>query len=394
MIELNTKQVLQVEHLLVKKGISSNHLLTDLIDHVCCAIEKKLEYGREFDVALNEVLNDFGESGLLEIQNETTYLTNLNLQKMRQITYIAGLVAMGLILTGSVFKVMHWPGASIMFVLGYGTLCLIFLPLFFIDKSKIEISNIGKAAQMFGFLGSATLLSAILFKVMHWPGTNMLAIGGLFTLCFVYLPMMLYKNRLDKASPENNRYLILGFSLLFGTFILMIYLKPSNVVHKAPFNIEVSLLQSRSILENQLSENGIVVSDSVDKNQQKNEQIRQLCKDQLAWVAAIKLQIVEAANGEKVEDLTYESINNPEKLGVESSSEVWTKDGYNYQQKMQEFQAQFESISGQKFDPLVGNENEWMPNTFKGMAVGVAYLYITAHENQILAMELKALSSN
>ena len=137
MIELNTNQVLQVEHLLVKKGISSNHLLTDLIDHVCCAIEKKLEYGREFDVALNEVLNDFGESGLLEIQNETTYLTNLNLQKMRQITYIAGLVAMGLILTGSVFKVMHWPGASIMFVLGYGTLCLIFLPLFFIDKSKI-----------------------------------------------------------------------------------------------------------------------------------------------------------------------------------------------------------------------------------------------------------------
>ena len=137
-----------------------------------------------------------------------------------------------------------------------------------------------------------------------------------------------------------------------------------------------------------------MVSDSIEKNLQKSDQIRQLCKDQLAWVAAIKLQIVEAANGETVQDLTYESIYNPEKLGVESSSEVWTKDGYNYQQKMREFQAQFESISGQKFDPLVGNENEWMPNTFKGMAVGVAYLYITAHENQILAMELKALSSN
>lgn len=390
MIELNTNQVLRVEHLLVEKGISSNQLLTDLIDHVCCAIEKKLEYGREFDVALTEVLNDFGENGLLEIQNETTYLTNQNLQIMRQITYNSGLVAMGLILVGSFFKVMHWPGASIMFVLGYTFLCLLFLPLFFIDKSKIEISGVGKIAQVFGFLGSASVLSGILFKVMHWPGANMIAISGLMTLCFVYLPLMLYKNRLDKASPENNRYLILGFSMFFGTVFLMISLRPSQTVKVAPRHIEVSIGASQQLLNESIELNS---ADTIQEIVARKEKVKALCANQLEWLAKIKYQIIESANNEKPVAIGYDHIENPEKIGEDSNSAVWSYDGVNYQDKMRAFQKELEELSSTKFEALAGENELWLAETVNRMPVGVGYLFVEAQEIQVLSMEIKALQS-
>ncbi|HRC90567.1 MAG TPA: hypothetical protein PK210_00565 [Bacteroidia bacterium] len=48
---------------------------------------------------------------------------------MRKISFVSGTVAGSLTVLGGLFKIMHWPGANIMLVLGLGTLAFIFIPI-------------------------------------------------------------------------------------------------------------------------------------------------------------------------------------------------------------------------------------------------------------------------
>ncbi|MCC6818248.1 MAG: hypothetical protein IT245_05110 [Bacteroidia bacterium] len=55
---------------------------------------------------------------------------------MRKFTYLTGYLATTLCTTGILFKLMHWPGANIMILLGITLLNFVFLPLYFYKKYK------------------------------------------------------------------------------------------------------------------------------------------------------------------------------------------------------------------------------------------------------------------
>lgn len=55
---------------------------------------------------------------------------------MKRAVYLIGFLASFLLSTGFMFKIMHWPGASIMMVLGFILLNIGFLPMYFYDKYK------------------------------------------------------------------------------------------------------------------------------------------------------------------------------------------------------------------------------------------------------------------
>lgn len=49
---------------------------------------------------------------------------------MRKLAYTSGAISSSLALLGLLFKIQHWPGASIMLILGIGGLALVFIPSF------------------------------------------------------------------------------------------------------------------------------------------------------------------------------------------------------------------------------------------------------------------------
>ncbi|KGO86537.1 hypothetical protein Q765_09925 [Flavobacterium rivuli WB 3.3-2 = DSM 21788] len=55
---------------------------------------------------------------------------------MQKTIYISGFVAGFCLSTGSLFKIMHWPFASILLLLGFIILNVLFMPLFFYHKYK------------------------------------------------------------------------------------------------------------------------------------------------------------------------------------------------------------------------------------------------------------------
>ncbi|MDG1477917.1 MAG: hypothetical protein P8Q14_12275, partial [Vicingaceae bacterium] len=136
MVELTEQNISEVEVLIEARGVEMKELSYDLVDHICCMIEEKMESGKSYNSALEESIASFGKKGIRQIQEETTFLLTKNILAMRKTMHITGITAATLLLLGSIFKIQHWPGAALMYVLGGVSLCLLFMPLFLAVRIK------------------------------------------------------------------------------------------------------------------------------------------------------------------------------------------------------------------------------------------------------------------
>ncbi len=114
MFSLTEEQIAFIENDIKVRGITSPDLSIDLLDHICCLIENKLDEYRNFDTVYQETILLFGKNGLKEIQDETNrLLTFKHYYTMNKTMKISGYVSSLMILFGAFFKFNHWPGASV-----------------------------------------------------------------------------------------------------------------------------------------------------------------------------------------------------------------------------------------------------------------------------------------
>ena len=138
-MELTENQIGQIHGDIRESGVTMDELADSLVDHICCAIEEENEMC--FEEAYSKALLAFGHDGLQRTQKETMLFINHKKEIiMKKITFILGYIAVTLSTTAVLFKIMHWPGASIMLVLGIAILNFGFLPLYFYGRYKQAIS--------------------------------------------------------------------------------------------------------------------------------------------------------------------------------------------------------------------------------------------------------------
>ena len=75
MLVLDNHQIEKVKDRLSRAGVHSDSLSIDLVDHICCMIEERLNSGTKLQKAENEVFAVMGETHLKNIELETDYLT-------------------------------------------------------------------------------------------------------------------------------------------------------------------------------------------------------------------------------------------------------------------------------------------------------------------------------
>jgi hypothetical protein len=110
---------------------------------------------------------------------------------MKQKIYILGVVATMILVTGTIFKVNHWPAAGILLITGTLILVLLFLPAALINNFKAEGKSKNKMLYIVTYITCFVVFTAMLFKIMHWPHAG---IGLLIALPFpyiVFLPVFL-----------------------------------------------------------------------------------------------------------------------------------------------------------------------------------------------------------
>lgn len=187
-----------------RRGVEMEDLQYNLLDHICCIIEQNLEADGDFEGFYQQTVASFYKQQLSEIEEETIrLLTFKNYYGMKKLMMGSGVFSTIAFVVGSFFKIMHWPGASLILVLAFFAFCLIFLPLLFLLKTKESESKRDSI-----ILGTATLAGilygvSMLFQVMHWPGARIIWLSTLMLTAFVLLPLYFF-NGIRKPEAKTN----------------------------------------------------------------------------------------------------------------------------------------------------------------------------------------------
>lgn len=246
-----------------RNGIESEELQLDLLDHICCVIETEMLPDKNFDEFYRSIIPRFYKRELKEIQEETQLLlTFKNYYAMKKVMIMSGAFSAFTFIIGSLFKIMHWPGASILLLTGIVFFCFLFLPILSILKVKEQKQSKDKLLIGIATLFGIVICLATLFKVMHWPFANILWSSSLGMLFFLFLPIYFFGGI---RNPETKTNTIISSILILtagGLLFILTNLRASNVTEEAVFNSDDQLLASYAYLSEQKS------LDSLSENQQ------------------------------------------------------------------------------------------------------------------------------
>ena len=208
---LSTKQITIINDALVKQGIEYKPLLIDLVDHVSCSIEQKMESGSTFSQALQQSISEFGDLGLERTQEATLYFLTLKLKIMRNFASFFGIIGSLSAIIGLLLKALQLPPAGILFFSGTCLIALFFLPLVLFIKFKEIESPAKKFSAVSGTISAIIILIGLLFRLMYWPFANIIFTSGIGLFCILFLPGYFIKstkgrkNRAIKQVPEKNK---------------------------------------------------------------------------------------------------------------------------------------------------------------------------------------------
>jgi len=222
---LTDEQVAYILNDIRRSGVEMEDLQLNLLDHICCIVEQEFKENDDFERFYLRVRKRLCKDDLYEIEKETiNLLTFKNYYVMKKAMMISGVLSVATLLFGSLFKVMHWPGASVLLCLGVFILGALFLPLMAILKTRGSDTTSEKITTISGTLMGILFCMAVMFAVQHWPGARsgvywLVAVG--FSL-FVFIPVYFFTG-IRKPEQRTNTIIIsvllVGFSCLQFTMI-------------------------------------------------------------------------------------------------------------------------------------------------------------------------------
>ena len=226
-----------------RNGIQTEELQLNLLDHICCVIENEMSPEKNFDEFYRSVLSRFFKKELKEIQEETDLLLTFKYYyAMRKIMLRSGMFSATTFIIGAFFKIMHWPGAMMILFFAILSMCLVFLPIFFLIKSKEVKEKKEKFIIGFGVVFGILFCISTLFKIMHWPGAHLLWLACLGVLFFLFLPVFFFSGIRNPETKLNtilsSIMILVAGGLLFTLTVLQGTKSRDEAIRIADFHVK------------------------------------------------------------------------------------------------------------------------------------------------------------
>jgi len=176
-------------------NITIETLRDDVLDHLCCTVEIKMERGKDFERALEEAITELAPNGFEKIQEETLFLLNsTKLIFMKKVMYSVGLISSISISIGFLMKLLHWSGADEVFTFGLLTFGFLFMPMIAINHFKMSIKRAlsEKLRTIFGIVSGLFISLGITFKILHLFLADTFLITGFLLFSFGFLPFLFF----------------------------------------------------------------------------------------------------------------------------------------------------------------------------------------------------------
>ena len=167
---------------------------------------------------------------------------------MKRFIYISGIILINIQLAGIIFKINHWPGAGILLSISIVLMVFLFFPVALVtsykqhkDKSQLHLYIIAYFTIVFDLLG-------MLFKIQHWPGASILLIIGLPLPFVLFLPFYVRYHNKTKAKSDKNFFGLIFFMIYLAIISSLLAVDASKDVYDSFIpQIEKSVSQSNSL---------------------------------------------------------------------------------------------------------------------------------------------------
>ncbi len=143
---------------------------------------------------------------------------------MKNFSKLIGLVGFIFFFFGVFFKLMHWPGAAVLILIGAVVGTIYFIMAMFC-KDNFKGSTLEKINAYAASISLAICLPSFLFKIMHWQGANIL-LGISIIVFFIFtiiLILNVFAKKEDKFFPQE----LFSFVIMYVVVILIFFGLPS-----------------------------------------------------------------------------------------------------------------------------------------------------------------------
>jgi hypothetical protein len=182
---------------------------------------------------------------------------------MKQKIYILGVVTFLIVLTGIMFKLNHWPGAGYLLVIGLVTLVLVFTPVALNSSYRDEGTKQNLPLYIVTWITCFIVFTAILFKIMHWPGAGILMTISLPFPYIVFLPVFLIVTGRNKNFSIYNTVFVLMLLVINSVFSGLLALNVTRNRIDDSFNLSRNYTEVETVLNDlpdQMTDNPVVQS--------------------------------------------------------------------------------------------------------------------------------------
>ncbi|NOQ24159.1 MAG: hypothetical protein GQ564_02255 [Bacteroidales bacterium] len=164
---------------------------------------------------------------------------------MKKLIYISGIILINLQLAGVIFKVNHWPGAGILLTLSIILMVFYFFPIALVNSYKQHKNKSQLHLYLIAYLTIAFTSLGMLFKIMHWPYASIFLLIGLPLPFVLFLPFYMRYHNKTKAKSDKNFFAVIFFMMYLAILSSLLAVNVSrNVYYSIIPLIEKSVSQS------------------------------------------------------------------------------------------------------------------------------------------------------
>jgi hypothetical protein len=149
---------------------------------------------------------------------------------MKKHIYILGIILLNLLMAGLIFKMSHWPGAGVLITLSIGLLVIVFFPLAIINSYRKQSRKKHKELYVAAYITILVILTGALFKIMHWPGAGWLLIIGMPLPFVLFFPLYLRFHKKTQKKYDLNFFGVIFFLIFLAVFSALLALQVSRNV--------------------------------------------------------------------------------------------------------------------------------------------------------------------
>lgn len=208
----------QIEYILDdirRGGIGLEDLQYNLLDHICCILERDLKETDDFEVVYRRTIRQFYERELCEIEEQAIHLSTIkNHYTMKKIMLASGAISAAAFITGCIFKIFQLPGTIAFLFAGAALMSLVFLPLMGITRASERDTRAEKMVPLAAALIGSLFILSVLFAIEQWQGRTAMWLLTVGSALLLLAPGYLYAGwqRQDRQATVLNTIVLVGFA--------------------------------------------------------------------------------------------------------------------------------------------------------------------------------------